>query len=288
MKKALLVIIATALIFGCKNKNPAQNIEEASPPTDTSIGGAGLPTIPAPARLVFIPSASDLEAFLAVFPEITSFPYEIEDEPPIGYPSLVKSDRSPDPDLAAGILNWDPPPDQWRPVNWRWDIEQEVESPSPEDSDIESSEEEAPLGDAGYEGEWEHGFYAFGRMAQPNFHILIAAYSEAFSYPYSDPWIKEEYEYRLITIAPDGRFIDSLELCSSRLVETYHVGTDIGNKNTDSMEGSAVIESDLSLRVEERSSWEGGVETVIRKYTIDEAGSIHEVEEADQAQDQGD
>ncbi len=252
--QAFVVVLLAAFAFGCKGKAPARKTGEGAqaeivPYQESSAQGSR------GARQAYVPSAGDLAAFLSAFPEIDSFPHQIEDAAPIGQPSLVKSDRSPDVELAARIMNWNPPPDQWRPAGWKWDSPQTEEPPS---------EETGPIGDADYTGEWEHGFYASGLIMQPDFIILIAAYSEAFSYAYSDPWIREDYQYRLVTISRDGRYIDSTILFN-RYVEIYHPGTERGDAEVESTPTAAVFDSALSFRVGDA------------KYGIDEAGSIREV-----------
>ena len=245
MKKTLVIFIVAACMLGCQEKSSTQDSGKVTTETVTPFRESGAVSASSSARSAFIPSAPDLKAFLAVFPEIVSFPFVIEDAPAIGMPSLAKSDRALDRDLAARIMNWDPPPDQWRPAHWHRDLPPDADS-SPA-SDGGGSAEEMPLGDSDYEGEWEHGFYAIGRIMQSKFVVLIAAYSEAFSYAYSDPWVRENYEYRLVTIAPDGRFIDSIVL-HARLVETNHPGAGSGDEPAESSEGSsAVLASDFSL-----------------------------------------
>jgi hypothetical protein len=240
----------------------------------------------------FVPSASDLDAFLSVFPEIIDFPRAIEDTPPIGYPSLVKSERSPDIDLASAIMNWPAPPDRWRPSGWTWDLPQEAETPAPPEPDNEAPPGEAPmLGDSDYVGEWQHGFFAVGRIVRQDFQVLIACYSEAFAFDYSDPWIREYFEYRLVTIAPNGRYIDSVVLFPSRLAETYHPGTqaygETVDEPVDEPMGIAMIGPDLSIEKGERSSREGTADIFSEKYAIDKAGKIRLVESGVNAQDPG-
>ncbi len=271
IKKTLAVIAAASLMMGCAAKNAPQNAKEITPAATAPYRESPAPT--PYHETAYTPSAADLQALLAVFPVITAFPITIEDAPVIEFPSLVKSERALDPVLASRILDWEPPPEQWRPEGWR-DAPQ-TEEPAPSSG---SDEEPLPLGDSGYSGDWERGFYAMCQIQRPGFLVLIAAYSEAVSSTYSNPWVKESYQYRLVTLTPEGRYIDSIVL-HGRVAETYHPGSDAEGQAVDGPEGPAILDADLSLRIERGGEIEARGKTFVSRYAIDQKGKIREVGE---------
>jgi hypothetical protein len=67
-----------------------------------------IPKDSSPSDLSAILSHSELESFLAVFPDISGESFEIKDESPF-YPQSEKRDNSLDMNITIDILGWNPP-----------------------------------------------------------------------------------------------------------------------------------------------------------------------------------
>jgi hypothetical protein len=210
-----------------------------------------------------LPSAGELDTFLAVFPDITGQSFEINNDPPFSYPQNEKRDNSLDINITTLILGWDLPEAKWPQPVYEDNIKQDV-SPENSDSVIYNPDEGG--------NPWERGFYALGHSSQSRFHLLFVVYWEGMRFIYGPPNLNQTYMYRLFSIGLKGERIDSLWLFSGEF-EGENPGREYN--------GIAVLDSGLLLTKEMYYLNEAANDIPkpeILHYQIDKDGHINALE----------